>query len=81
VYEPPAKAIGDMVEIRPLAERVHYYQALVRLARETGHSPGWVAVEFKDQFGYYPKRCEMGDDPTLWTQFDEAMKRRVWVGT
>lgn len=77
--KPPAPAVGEMVEIRPLAERVHYYQALARHARETGRNPGWIAVEFKKRFGSHPKRNEMGGDPILWTQFDDAVKRRVWV--
>jgi hypothetical protein len=68
-----------MVEIGPLAERVHYYQALARRAQDDARSPGWVAVEFQKQFGRYPIRNEMGEDSLLWTQFDEALQRRVWV--
>jgi len=77
--KPPGRAVGEMVELRPLAERIRHYQDLARSARVLGRNPGWVAVEFKKRFGRYPRREEMGDDPTLWTQLDEALRRRVWV--
>ena len=68
-----------MVELRPLEERVRYYQALARLARERSWNPGRIGLDFKKQFGKYPSRAEMGTDADLWTQHDDSVGRRVWV--
>ncbi|AKT43620.1 DEAD/DEAH box helicase [Chondromyces crocatus] len=74
-----ARAEGVMVELRSLEERITLYEGWAKLARARGRAPGWVAIEFKNFFGRYPKRLEMGEDRSLWTRYDEALRRGVWV--
>lgn len=45
-----------MVELRPLEERIRYYQSLASAAREHGWNPGRIGVDFKKRFGKYPSR-------------------------
>ncbi|EYF08701.1 DEAD/DEAH box helicase [Chondromyces apiculatus] len=76
---PSARAEGSMVELRSLEERVYVYEGWAKQARARGWAPGRVAIEFRKAFGRYPKRLEMGKDPSLWTRYDDALKRGVWV--
>jgi superfamily II DNA or RNA helicase len=82
---PPVElpAQGPMVEVTPEVraqdERTAFYASRARLARTYGRSPGSVASVFYMRFKRYPKRSDMGTDTTLWTQYDDVLRRRVWI--
>ena len=62
---------GELVEVRGAkkafsqAEKQSWYSQLLQIGRERGYKAGWVANQYREKFGVWPRGvCEMPAEPT-----------------
>lgn len=64
-FEPPTEVDMPLVERKPVSEKRHFFDKLVREARSNGYKPGYAGAKYKEEYGAWP--------PWSWSEEVRAM--------
>jgi len=74
-FEPPSEVDMPLVERKPVSEKRHFFDKLVREARSNGYKPGYAGAKYKEEYGAWPPwswseevRAQYDKDPTWQTR-------------